>query len=233
MSLPRHPRAARAAASGVLSLALAATAFAALAAVAPLPAGASCIGPSIQSAGLGDGDTMDRGRSLVITGRGWGDNCYDTGIPPGAHGTLGNPDRDIEVAFVQGSRRITVATGNADGDYEFRVRITVPDALEPGPASLVARSGDIDVPLTSVDQPFPAEGEGPRLSVSATAATGTPTEVTSFGQDEPPSGPDVPAFSGRDRPDDSSAFPYGLAALGAIGLMGLVAGLAVRARRRR
>lgn len=140
--------------------------------VAPSPASADCIGPGIS---IGDGDVR-RGEFLRIVGEGWGDNCYDTGAPPDGQGTLGKPLRDIEIAFVQNGKETVVARGSADGEYRFEALVAVPSTLRPGPARLVARSGDLrsqESPTVIVSRAKPGPEKrgvqvfgGPRVSIN-------------------------------------------------------------------
>lgn len=104
--------------------------------VAP-PASADCTGPTLK---IDDRDVR-RGEVIRVVGDGWGDNCHDTGLPSDAHGFLGNPLTDIEIAFVQDGEEIVTARGSADDDYHFEAWITVPSDLRPGIARLDGRSG--------------------------------------------------------------------------------------------
>lgn len=101
-------------------------------------AGADCIGPSIDVRPLGGSP----GEELVVTGRGWGDNCYDTGPPPEGQGVLGRALDDIEIVFSQGAGEWVVATGSANPGYEFEVTVRVPRDARPGDATVAARAAD-------------------------------------------------------------------------------------------
>lgn len=130
--------------------------------IAPPPASALCYGPHIV---ISDGD-VDRGGKLRVVGEGWGDDCHDTGIPPGAHGALGNPLDNVVVAFVQDGKEIIVARGSADDDYRFEAVITVPSTLRPGIARLLARSGtrgDHERPTVIVSKAKPVAAQGPAV----------------------------------------------------------------------
>lgn len=130
--------------------------------IAPPPASASCIGPHIV---ISDGE-VDRGTKLRVVGEGWGDDCHDTGIPPDAHGALGNPLDDIVVAFVQDGKEFVVARGSADDEYRFEGMVTVPRTLRPGTARLVARSGDTgdyERPTVIVSKAKPVAAAGPAV----------------------------------------------------------------------
>jgi hypothetical protein len=129
-------------------------------ALAAPPASASCIGPSIS---VSDGEVR-RGETLRVGGEGWGDECYDTGVPRDAHGPLGNPLDDIEIAFVQDGKETVVARGSADDDYRLDALVTVPRTLRPGIARLVARSGDTgdyERPTVIISNAKPVAAEGP------------------------------------------------------------------------
>lgn len=130
--------------------------------VAAAPASASCIGPNIS---VSDGEVR-RGEKLRVVGEGWGDNCHDTGLPPDAHGYLGNPLDDIEISFVQDGKETVVARGSADDEYRFQALVTVPSKLRPGTARLVARSGgygDSERPTVIVSKAKPVAAEGPAV----------------------------------------------------------------------
>lgn len=103
------------------------------------PAAASCLGPTVEHQG-----EVVRGTTFVVTGRGWGDNCYDTGGPPEGEGTLGRPVTDIEVVISQAGQEIVVARGSANWDYNFFVEVEVPVDLQPGVATVFARSEQYD-----------------------------------------------------------------------------------------
>lgn len=139
--------------------------------IAPPPASAKCIGPGIS---VSDGEVR-RGETLRIAGEGWGDDCHDTGVPPDAHGILGDPLHDIEIAFVQNGKETVVARGSADDEYRFKALVAVPSTLRPGPVRLVARSGDVSAferPTVTVSKTTPVRPErggvqvfgGPRVS---------------------------------------------------------------------
>lgn len=103
----------------------------------PGVAHAACEGPTISYRG---GD-IEAGDELVIEGLGWGDNCYDTGPPPGDEGVLGNPLTRIDVFLVQNGQERLVARGDADQDYEFLLRVKIPSDLEAGRVEVAARAG--------------------------------------------------------------------------------------------
>ncbi|HEX7135832.1 MAG TPA: hypothetical protein VF228_24855 [Iamia sp.] len=99
------------------------------------PAGADCIGPTIEHT-VG---TVDRSDTIHVVGTGWGDDCYDTGAPPAGVGVLGDPHVGIEIVLVQREVEHVVATGDADADYGFVVDVPIPDELTPGWVAVVAR----------------------------------------------------------------------------------------------
>ncbi len=96
--------------------------------------GAGCAGPTI----VHDTGAFAAGDQLDIEGFAFGTNCYDTGPPPEGEGVLGVPVSGIEILLVQGDLVIPVAVGDADGNYEFMVSVTVPSDLEPGEFSILA-----------------------------------------------------------------------------------------------
>ena len=114
--------------------------------------------------------SADRGQTVTIKGEGWGDECYDTGPPPPGQGALGTPVTGIEIVLTQGSTETVVARGDADATYRFTVDITVPDSLQPGTATLSARSSQ--VPAFALPQP---------LTVSAQPSSTTDQTVATFG----------------------------------------------------
>jgi hypothetical protein len=147
---------------------------------------ADCSGPT-----LGRITTdVDRGRTITITGTSFGDNCHDTGPPPPGEGVLGRPLTDIDVVIEQGDTTIVLAHGDAGADYAFDVEIVVPQALQPGPATIDARWGDsetfrvLDQPITITDVtpidtgdesvvrfgPTPGEAPAPTTAMPPTAA---------------------------------------------------------------
>lgn len=208
------------------------TFFTATTTAAP-PVEASCIGPMLQVSDAAVTGPVDRGQTLVVTGLGWGDDCYDTGVPPGGQGTLGHPLRNISIVFVQGDRQLVVARGDADRDYAFRVRITVPPSLEPGPVRLVARHGSQDVEVAGTRSPSSPPGTDPTaITVSSAPATGRPRQLAGFGDRTEPDG-DAPAPTDQVDHDQRTAVSYSLVLLAVIGGVGLIAGLAVKAARSR
>lgn len=194
-------------------------------------AGASCVGPMLLVPSATIAAPLDRGQSFVVTGRAWGDNCYDTGVPPGGRGVLGNPLRNISIVFVQGDRRIVVARGAADPDYGFRVRVTVPEALEPGSVRLVAHHGSQDVEAASSRGTYSPPQDGPTaITLSTAAPTGRPLDVARFG----PSAGAAARTPASSEPDHPATVSYSLVLLAVIGGVGLTAGLiGALARRRR
>ncbi len=103
-------------------------------AVAGCPAAADCLGPTIEIAQR----KIAPGEEIKVSGSGWGDNCYDTGPPPGGEGVLGVPINGIEIFVVQGDREWLVAAGSADAHYRFAATVTAPGDLTLGDARLQA-----------------------------------------------------------------------------------------------
>lgn len=94
---------------------------------------ADCIGPTFSHTG---GD-LAHGDPLVVSGYGFGDNCYDTGPPPPGEGSLGRPLTEIEISVDQEGQRHLVAVGNADEDYAWEVEIPIPSVLDVGETQVV------------------------------------------------------------------------------------------------
>ena len=117
-----------------------------------------------------------RGRLLTITGRYFGDGCYDTGTVPAGQGQLGDPLTGLVIVIDQGSNEFIVATGSADADYEFKVQVVVPAALEPGKAAVnVLGVGDARLEVT------------PSLVISTASPTDSADPaVATFGPEPPP-----------------------------------------------
>lgn len=99
------------------------------------PAGADCAGPEISH----DTGEFSHHSTVTVTGRFFGDNCYDTGPPPEGEGSLGRPLTAIEVLLVQDGSEWVVASGNADESYTFEVEITIPADVAPGHVEVAAR----------------------------------------------------------------------------------------------
>jgi hypothetical protein len=154
-------------------------------------AGADCSGPQIEcTAGM-----VDRGQEITVTGRGFGDSCYDTGPPPPGVGAMGQPLDDIDVVITQAGVDHLVAKGEADAEYEFEVDVVVPARLEPGEARLQVRWGPGTAwAVDRTDQP---------LVVSDIPAAGDDV-VATFGPQAEPAGGE-PAAAETARPSPSSA----------------------------
>lgn len=127
---------------------------------AAVPAAADCSGPTIEY----DVGPVARGDTVHVSGTAWGDNCYDTGPPPGGEGVLGRPQDGILLLLAQGDEEVIVAEGAADADYAFEVDVRVPVTFTPGVATLSALRQDggfvFDaraLPITITDAP-PVEG---------------------------------------------------------------------------
>ncbi len=138
-----------------------------IALVAASPAGADCIGPTV---GYAPSEVV-RGGTVTFTGRGFGDNCYDTGPPPAGESVLGKPLTEIEIHLVQGDVDQLVATGAADEEYAFAVEAILPDSFEPGEVSVSVLTGrdvgvyfESSVPLTVTDA-APVESPGAEVAM--------------------------------------------------------------------
>lgn len=170
----------------LLSLALLAGAPVVALAVVADPAAGSCIAPVVSHAA----GPVVRGATLTVEGRRWGDDCYDTGMPPPGYGVLGRPAQDIEVLVVQGEREVVVARGDADDDLAFAVEVTVPVDLAPGSATIVARDADRslgivdDIPLTVASTYPPHWAE--RSSEPASFGTALPSAAAPADDDTSP-----------------------------------------------
>lgn len=89
------------------------------------------------------------GETIVITGEGWRDDCSDTSVGPrGACAAEPEPDHPlsdivIEIRRVGDLETLRLAEdGAADGEFEFRLEVTVPQ-LEPGKYVLLAHTGSV------------------------------------------------------------------------------------------
>jgi hypothetical protein len=152
---------------------------------------------------------------VSVTGEGFGDECYDTGVPPGATGILGEPIQDVGLVLLQGDREFVVGDADADDQYAFTVTVVVPASLEPGTAQVVARLVEGDVP---------AYDHGPQtLTVTDAPPVGASTGEAS------PSAAAIEATS-------SSSSDRGIGKIGVLGTAGLalavIYGIAVMRRRR-
>ncbi|MET4079517.1 hypothetical protein [Janibacter sp. UYMM211] len=103
--------------------ALAASAAAALTlgVVAAPAATASCVGPSITvlPKKVGPGD------QVTVTGAAFGTDCNDAG-PTVSDAVLGDPAADIDLVLNADGTPTTLATVDADADYAFTQRVTLP-----------------------------------------------------------------------------------------------------------
>ncbi len=126
---------------------------------------------------------QDRGDQIRVSGKSFGDNCYDTGPPPSGQGTLGRPLSDLTLTLVQGKTSTVVAKGDASGDYSFAVDVDVPASLDPGETEVVVTQGSSG----------PADGPSATLLVTETpgdeAVSPETASVTTFapapGDEEP------------------------------------------------
>ncbi|MEP7115010.1 MAG: hypothetical protein ABI862_17215 [Ilumatobacteraceae bacterium] len=175
-----------------LAIATAALVAAPLASVRP--AAASCAAPTVTFKPA----KVARGATLTVTGRYFGDDCLDTGtLPPGV-GALGTPLTGLTLAIDQGDNEFIVATGSADGDYEFQVDVVVPTALEPGEAILsVLGAGDARLTIS------------PPIVISSAPVKAAGVTVATFGPEPPPntvpSGTDPPSVLPAEIPDEPAA----------------------------
>lgn len=152
---------------------------------------ASCVGPTVEVFPA----EQDRGDQIRVSGKYFGDNCYDTGPPPSGQGTLGRPLSDLTVTLVQGETPMVVATGDASGDYSFEVDVVVPVSLTPG---------EVEVAVTH-DSSRPPDAQSATLLVTETpgdeATSPETASVTTF----------APAPGGEDpTPEASSSGAEGL-----------------------
>lgn len=83
----------------IISAFISATAVAAFSGLATPHAGTDCALPTVTF----DPRDTARGQTITVTGRTFGDNCYDSGAPPAGQGVLGRPIDDIEVVLQQAS----------------------------------------------------------------------------------------------------------------------------------
>ena len=148
--------------------------------------GADCVGPTI----VHDTGTFAADDQLDIEGFAFGTNCYDTGPPPEGEGVLGVPVSGIEILLVQGDLVIPVAAGDADGNYEFMVSVTVPSDLEPGEFSILATGPQFGEAWNQTQGVLSFVGSGvvsPAVVVDfepSTASVPQPSEP-SIGEEEP------------------------------------------------
>jgi hypothetical protein len=73
------------------------------------------------------------GDVVTVAGNGFGTECHDTGEPGPP---LGPPQRGIELWAAQGDTAVRLARVDANADYWFSVRVTVPPTFTPGPAGI-------------------------------------------------------------------------------------------------
>lgn len=143
-------------------------------AISPATAEADCLGPGIEHTS----GTVDRGGTVHVVGKAWGDNGYDTGPPPPGEGVLGHPLTGIEVYLVQGGVEHLVATGDADDRFGFVVDVAVPDALAPGPVEVVARSERNGRPYVATTKPLVVSEVAPTASrADAPVRFGEPAQM--------------------------------------------------------
>jgi hypothetical protein len=146
-------------------------------------AGADCVGPTLTVAPTrtAPGDTVE------IRGVAFGTDCNDTGRPGPV---LGEPMHGVELYAAQGDDVVLVARVDANADYRFSVRVTVPPTFTAGPAG---------VRLTRDPQPgtfTTFEVRAPTQPVSETTAPPTASPGPSLGFDtvDEPSQSAVPGW---------------------------------------
>lgn len=183
------------------------------------PARADCSGPGMEV----DDTTVAPGEEMVVRGFFFGDACYDTGPPPPGESAIGRPLQDIDLHIFQGPNSWLVATGDADADFEFEVRLTIPAGIEPGEAVLQARYATtslitlgpvldvIDAPTveTSYERAVASFGPTTSTTTSSTATSTSPPVATSDGENLSPQTPREPV------PDATTAPPSSVDAIAA------------------
>jgi hypothetical protein len=180
-----------------------------LAGVGSRPAAADCGGPTYTY----DAAPARRGTTVTVTGRGWGDSCYDTGPPPDGEGVLGKPQTNLLVLFVQGGEEVIVGEGDADADYEFVVDVPVPATLTPGEATLAVWNATGSIGLSATDQPIVITDEPPAETVWKVATFGPSRADVRI-----PSGSASSESEGRD-----GGLPWLPVGLGAVITVGVIA----------
>lgn len=176
------------------------------------PAYGSCVAPTLERV---DGP-VGRGRVVELLGSAWGDDCHDTGVPPG-EGPLGEPLQDVEVTFEQEGRTWPLATVDADADYEIRAEVVVPLDAVPGRATITVGDGD----------PSEAQIE---VTVSGDEPLDPPETTVAAGQI--PEDLDDPDVHDHDRAEESDRSVGTWAVLvGAVVVVAAVGWIAVRAIR--
>ena len=109
-------------------------------------ASAGCSAPII----FVDARSATPGETIVITGDGWRDDCSDTSIGPrGACAAEPEPDHPLSDIVIEirrigdlEGRRLLAEDVTADGEFQFRLEVTVPQ-LEPGKYVLLAHTGSV------------------------------------------------------------------------------------------
>jgi hypothetical protein len=169
------------------------------------PAAADCSGPTIEI----EQREVVRGAQLVVMGYSWGDNCYDTGVPPDGEGVLGVPIGGIDVYVVQGTEEFLVATGAADDEYSFDVSIVIPAELTAGTAVVQARWAANRIaysenPQIVVTDASPLVSDEPTVATfepATTTTTTTTTDSTTTSTGAPTSAPSSTVTAATDAPD--------------------------------
>ena len=136
-----------------------ATAAIGLGLFAPTQASAGCIGPAITVAAVAatpvqtdpqarDFYSVAPGQSLTVDGTYFFVGCDDEGGGSGCSGPRTErvkADRDVPLVLEQGGRSWTLGTADADDSdsYVTRWEVTLPADLQPGAATLTARSAKV------------------------------------------------------------------------------------------
>ena len=112
-------------------------------------ASGSCAGPAIETAGAAT--PLGEGGPLVVRGSGFLDGCDDS---RGTSTGLGcsaprrepvTPQRAVHLELRQGDQRFDLGTADAATDGSVVWRVTLPERLDTGPATLVADDAELPV----------------------------------------------------------------------------------------
>ena len=111
------------------------------------PAAASCVGPSLEGEHL----VLAESGENSVTGTFFFDNCNDTNTcEPGCGCTREKtrPSQDVVLRLHQGGHTWTLATADADDDWEVTWAFELPPDVEPGRAELEAEgASSVSVPV--------------------------------------------------------------------------------------
>jgi len=211
------------------------------------PAGAAgCVEPALTQRVLENveaGEAAGGGVQVIaVSGRGFGDDCHDTGSPPEGEGVLGTPIAGLALLVIADDQRVVVAEGSADASYGFDVTVRVPHALLAGSARLSVEAeglllasgptlGTIQGPVA--DRPIAPPTTvrfGPDRGAAAPSLSEVPesnsTGQSSMSDDDPP----ARTQDGSDANDGVGRGWLAPAIVG--GLFVVVAGVATTVRRR-